>query len=153
MGQCVRLLFLVGIGVATQGEAEIASCEIYVFYGMHTSIEKKKFFKDDNQFLRNALIDCCDLAVIVSSSWACCVLYFRVKDLLGYNCSDLINKSLFDYHHAMDSEVIDHSYRNCKYSIVWLPPCYGQWSHCKYSIVWLPPCYGQWSHRPVVSEL
>nr|XP_022331131.1 hypoxia-inducible factor 1-alpha-like isoform X2 [Crassostrea virginica] len=36
----------------------------------------------------------------------------RVKDLLGYNCSDLINKSLFDYHHAMDSEVIDHSYRN-----------------------------------------
>uniref|UniRef100_A0A8W8ICI4 Hypoxia-inducible factor 1-alpha n=3 Tax=Magallana gigas TaxID=29159 RepID=A0A8W8ICI4_MAGGI len=36
----------------------------------------------------------------------------RVKDLLGYNCSDLMNKSLFDYHHAMDSEVIDQAYKN-----------------------------------------
>ncbi|XP_062580697.1 hypoxia-inducible factor 1-alpha-like isoform X2 [Saccostrea cucullata] len=35
----------------------------------------------------------------------------RVKDLLGYNCSDLINKSLFDYHHAMDSELIDQAYK------------------------------------------
>lgn len=41
---------------------------------------------------------------------------FRVKDLLGYNCSDLMNKSLFDYHHAMDSEVIDQAYKNCKSS-------------------------------------
>ena len=48
VGQCVRLLLLVGLRVATQGEAEIASCEIYVFYGMHTSREKETFFKDDS---------------------------------------------------------------------------------------------------------
>lgn len=27
-----------------------------------------------------------------------------------------MNKSLFDYHHAMDSEVIDQAYKNCKSS-------------------------------------
>ncbi|XP_064603399.1 LOW QUALITY PROTEIN: hypoxia-inducible factor 1-alpha-like [Liolophura sinensis] len=36
----------------------------------------------------------------------------RIKDLIGYNSDELIGKSVYDYHHALDSEVVEKAYKD-----------------------------------------
>lgn len=35
--------------------------------------------------------------------------------LLGYEPDDLLGKSVYEYHHAMDMDLISSSYKCCKY--------------------------------------
>nr|KAG5710681.1 hypothetical protein BaRGS_035083 [Batillaria attramentaria] len=37
----------------------------------------------------------------------------RVKELINYTSEELIGKSLYDYHHALDSEVVEKAYKDC----------------------------------------
>ena len=39
---------------------------------------------------------------------------FRISELLGYKCDDLLNRSVFDYHHAQDTEDLDKAFKHCK---------------------------------------
>nr|QZU27270.1 HIF-1 alpha [Onchidium reevesii] len=36
----------------------------------------------------------------------------RIKELAGYDCEEMIGQSMYDYHHALDSEVIDKAFRD-----------------------------------------
>ncbi|XP_076441609.1 hypoxia-inducible factor 1-alpha-like [Babylonia areolata] len=36
----------------------------------------------------------------------------RVKELIGYNSDDLEGKSVYDYHHAVDSEIVEKAYKD-----------------------------------------
>lgn len=36
-------------------------------------------------------------------------------DVLGFDPDDLVGKSVYDYHHALDNDVISSSFKNCKY--------------------------------------
>ncbi|XP_041352992.1 hypoxia-inducible factor 1-alpha-like isoform X2 [Gigantopelta aegis] len=36
----------------------------------------------------------------------------RIEDLIGYNCEDLIDKSLYNYHHALDNEIVEKAYKD-----------------------------------------
>lgn len=42
----------------------------------------------------------------------------RVFDLLGFNSDDLVDQSVFNYHHALDSEDVEKAYKNRKFLIV-----------------------------------
>lgn len=46
-----------------------------------------------------------------------CNFLCRMADFLGYNSDDLIGKSLYEYHHAMDSDSICSTFKCCKYFI------------------------------------
>nr|WNN25257.1 hypoxia-inducible factor 1 [Leptochiton rugatus] len=36
----------------------------------------------------------------------------RIKDLIGYNSEELIGQSVYSYHHALDSEVVEKAYKD-----------------------------------------
>lgn len=40
--------------------------------------------------------------------------YFRMLEFLGFESDDLIGKSVYEYHHAMDMNVISTAYKSCK---------------------------------------
>ncbi|XP_069114811.1 hypoxia-inducible factor 1-alpha-like [Argopecten irradians] len=42
----------------------------------------------------------------------CCYICDRMKELVGYSSDELIGKSIFSYHHAQDSGVIDKAYKD-----------------------------------------
>ena len=44
----------------------------------------------------------------------CVCVCFRVKDLINYSSEELVGKSLYDYHHALDSEAVENAYKDCK---------------------------------------
>lgn len=44
----------------------------------------------------------------------CC----RIGEFLGYSPDDLLGKSVFDYHYALDSEILDRGFKNCKYIMI-----------------------------------
>ena len=39
---------------------------------------------------------------------------FRIEDLIGYSCEELIDKSLYNYHHALDNEIVEKAYKDCE---------------------------------------
>ena len=39
-----------------------------------------------------------------------------MKDLINYSSEELVGKSLYDYHHALDSDVVESAYKDCKLS-------------------------------------
>ena len=41
-------------------------------------------------------------------------LYCSIKELLGYRSKDMLGESLYEFHHALDSEQLEKSYKNCK---------------------------------------
>lgn len=41
-------------------------------------------------------------------------LCFRINELIGYNSEKLIGQSLFNYHHALDNDVVVKAYKDCK---------------------------------------
>ncbi|CAL1541836.1 unnamed protein product [Lymnaea stagnalis] len=36
----------------------------------------------------------------------------RIQDLAGFNCDEMIGQSLYDFHHALDSDVIDKAFKD-----------------------------------------
>ncbi|CAG5134818.1 unnamed protein product, partial [Candidula unifasciata] len=36
----------------------------------------------------------------------------RIQELAGYSCKDMIGQSLYDFHHALDSDVIDKAFKD-----------------------------------------
>ena len=40
---------------------------------------------------------------------------FRIEKLLGYQVNELMNKSVYEYHHAVDSRTLEKSYNQCEY--------------------------------------
>lgn len=44
------------------------------------------------------------------------VLCRRIGEVLGYNPGELVGKSLYDFHHAMDSEVVEKGFKCCEYT-------------------------------------
>ena len=59
---------------------------------------------DDEYYTSNSDSDV-DLAGLV-----CC----RVKELIKYSSEELEGKSLYDYHHALDSHIVEKAYKDCK---------------------------------------
>lgn len=42
------------------------------------------------------------------------ILFYRIAELIGYNASDLQGKSIYQYHHASDSEEIEKAFKTCE---------------------------------------
>lgn len=38
-----------------------------------------------------------------------------MEEFLGYEPDDLVGKSVFEFHHAQDSQAVDKAFRCCKY--------------------------------------
>ena len=43
------------------------------------------------------------------------ISHCRIKDLLGFEVDELVGKSVYNYHHALDSEGVEKAYKTCKY--------------------------------------
>lgn len=43
------------------------------------------------------------------------IIFYSLEDILGYNAEDLIGKSVYEYHHALDSDAIGTAYKCCKF--------------------------------------
>nr|CAD7447100.1 unnamed protein product [Timema bartmani] len=39
----------------------------------------------------------------------------KIGDFLGYSPEDLVGRSMYEYHHAMDNTAIEKGFKNCKY--------------------------------------
>lgn len=46
------------------------------------------------------------------------IVYIRIKALIGYECEELVGTSLYMYHHALDSEVVEKAYKDCKLALL-----------------------------------
>ena len=44
-----------------------------------------------------------------SSSLNC--FFFRIQKLLGYRADDIVGQSVYSYHHALDTETLDKTFR------------------------------------------
>ena len=44
----------------------------------------------------------------------------RISNLLGFKPEQLIGRSLYDYHHALDSEALEKSFRTCQFSLLFI---------------------------------
>ena len=42
---------------------------------------------------------------------------------MHYNCEELLGKSLYDYHHALDSHIVESAYKDCELIIVLYTTC------------------------------
>ena len=51
-------------------------------------------------------------------SWTvieCPLCVCRVEDLLYYDGGELVGQSMYDYHHALDTDSLDKAFKTCKY--------------------------------------
>ncbi len=54
---------------------------------------------------------------ILFSIHVCDSSFFRMESLLGYKPMELYNKSMFEFHHALDSAALEKVYSHCKYPV------------------------------------
>jgi hypoxia-inducible factor 1 alpha len=41
-------------------------------------------------------------------------IIFRIGEFLGYNPEELLGKSVYEYHHALDSEAVEKGFKSCE---------------------------------------
>jgi hypoxia-inducible factor 1 alpha len=44
----------------------------------------------------------------------CVWIIFRIGEFLGYNPEELLGKSVYEYHHALDSEAVEKGFKTCE---------------------------------------
>ena len=42
-------------------------------------------------------------------------ILFRIEKLIGYDSENLEKESIYNYHHALDSENLEKCYKQCKW--------------------------------------
>ena len=43
-----------------------------------------------------------------------------MKSLIGYDGEELMDQSLYSYHHALDNDTLDKAYKDCEYPLVYM---------------------------------
>lgn len=60
-----------------------------------------------------------EVAVVSACSYNCILNPFtlsqRITELMGYEPDDLLNKSVYEYYHALDSDHLTKTHHNCEY--------------------------------------
>lgn len=42
-------------------------------------------------------------------------IFYRITELMGYDPEDLLNRSVYEYYHALDSDHLTKTHQNCKH--------------------------------------
>lgn len=76
--------------------------------------------------------------VHLTNSPVSCAL-FRITELMGYEPDDLLNKSVYEYYHALDSDHLTKTHHNCKHLSIdthsWKTTQVVNWSLALYDIM------------------
>lgn len=43
------------------------------------------------------------------------ILFCRITELMGYDPEDLLNRSVYEYYHALDSDHLNKTHHSCKH--------------------------------------